>query len=174
MVYGWGLQVKSWGWLFLGYFLANNSFLFVLIAREEILKALGLIKDDPVMEEEERLANEQASDRMQRAPELDFLNGVHHPGENVTVRRGYKWANRKIGELVRLTTEGKDTGMFAFIRKIIIKPFWMIEDSEIQKEHDSECRTKEGLLAAMKKAYGDFRQTEPCVLLTYEPVEMGD
>ena len=46
MIYGWGLEVKSWLWIFIGYGLANNMWLFTVIAREYILKALGLLKQE--------------------------------------------------------------------------------------------------------------------------------
>ena len=102
---------------------------------------------------------------------LDFIYGIHHSGLNVTVRRGYKWAEVNIGEEVILSTKGvPNEGDYrkAIIRAITIKPFNLITSREITLEHDPLCTTPDGLLTAMQRAYPDFKEDDVCVLLTYE------
>ena len=53
MIYGWGLQVKSWFWVIVGYWLATNMWILIALARENLLKALRLIKDDEAEKEDE-------------------------------------------------------------------------------------------------------------------------
>jgi len=104
---------------------------------------------------------------------LDFINGTHYRGLNVTVRKGYKWADVKIGEEVLLTTEGiPNEGICkAVIRMIQIKPFNLISNRDIVLEHDPLCTTLNGLLPAMQRAYPDFKEDDVCTLLTYEPLK---
>ncbi len=104
---------------------------------------------------------------------LDFLNGVHNRWRNVTVRRGYKWADLKIGERVCLTTKGELNDYpydVAFIRSVTIKPFSDIKQHELKKEHDPTCKDRSGLFRAMKKAYPNFWKEEVVVLIEYQPV----
>ncbi len=53
MIYGWGLQVKSWFWVIVGYWLAANMWVLIALARENLLNALRRIKDDEDEKEDE-------------------------------------------------------------------------------------------------------------------------
>lgn len=98
---------------------------------------------------------------------LDFIDCTQRRFTNVTVRRGYKWADLKIGDVIPITDKGQDTGKNALIRQITIKPFTDIKGSELKREHDPTCTKRSGLLKAMKRAYPDFLPSEPVVLITY-------
>lgn len=104
---------------------------------------------------------------------LDFLVGEHHGGLNVTVRRGYKWADLKVGEVVALATAGVLNSEPDFTKAVIysvtVKSFFTIQAHEIAQEHDPDCRNMVGLLAAMERAYPDFTQEDVCVIVGYIP-----
>jgi hypothetical protein len=104
---------------------------------------------------------------------LDFLNGTHNRWRNVTVRRGYKWANLKIGEMVYLTTDGIMNDFpydIAIIRAITIKPFADIKQDELKREHDPSCRDRAGLFRTMRKIYPDFQKQEVVTIIEYQPL----
>ncbi len=46
LVYGFGLQPKSWIWIIIGYALANNMWVCVVMARENLLKVMGFMKEE--------------------------------------------------------------------------------------------------------------------------------
>lgn len=94
---------------------------------------------------------------------VDFLNPEFRPGElNVTIRNGSKWADRlACGDVVLLgETDKQDnecTGMIVGIRELDL-----MNDKDrnnllafIDFEHDSSCRSFDGLSAAMDAAYPD-------------------
>ncbi len=93
--------------------------------------------------------------------ELKFLNPVHHVGQNVSVRKGLKWASQKAAVVEGLVRCARPI-------KTKIMRFCDLENRDIKNEHDPKCKNKEGLLAAMEKAYPDFDPREICVLVEYE------
>ena len=89
---------------------------------------------------------------------LRFLNPVHEPGENATVRLGDKW--HKLvhpGDIIKVTKTGEEDKLlgFAVIKKTHLCPFGSIPQDLLAKEHDPSCMTMEGLTLAMKRAYGN-------------------
>lgn len=75
---------------------------------------------------------------------MQFRNPIFHNGINCTVRKGYKWANLKIGEKIILNTGEKVT-----IEKLIVCRFKDIKESDLEYEHDPVCRLKEGLFKTL-------------------------
>jgi hypothetical protein len=49
-----------------------------------------------------------------------------------------------------------------------------IRARDIECEHDPACRTLEGLLTAMKRAYPEFNVHDVCTLITYEVERLAD
>jgi hypothetical protein len=103
---------------------------------------------------------------------LFFLNPEINPGKNLTVRRGIKWADAS-GELnVYMTGESLDmprTRVRVLETKVI--PFDSLCNNDLVFEHDSGCRTTEGLEQAMKKAYPGFDTREVVTLLFFEEID---
>ena len=89
---------------------------------------------------------------------LLFLNPTFHPGSNYTVRLGRKWWDRvRVGDTVRIAKTGEEdttlheaeiNGRFMFKMKYL--PEYVLAE-----EHDPTCRTREGMIAAMREAYPD-------------------
>lgn len=104
--------------------------------------------------------------------QLDFMAFIQNRWTNVTVRRGYKWADLRIGEEVALTSNGHETGLIGKVKEIRILAFRDIRKDDLKFEHDPTCRTRTGLLREMRRAYPDFSEGEPVVLVTY--VRRGD
>ncbi len=82
---------------------------------------------------------------------IHFNNPVFHDGINCTVRRGYKWANLRIGEEILLNGDKR-----ASVKKLLICRFDEIKERDISCEHDPECRTIHGLFNTLSKAYPKF------------------
>jgi len=82
---------------------------------------------------------------------IQFQNPVFHKGLNCTVRRGYKWANLKIGEVV-LLNETKE----AVIEKLLVARFGDVKNEDIEYEHDPICRRKESLFKVLSEIYPNF------------------
>lgn len=99
--------------------------------------------------------------------QMDFLNGIQNPWTNVTVRRGYKWADLKIGEEIELTDKKASIGLIGRVAQVTVKIFKNIKAVELKREHDPLCRGRKGLLRAMKLAYPDFREDEVVTIVTY-------
>jgi len=97
---------------------------------------------------------------------MDFLNYTQRPFTNVTVRRGYKWANLKVGEMIMLSDNGNPIEG-ATIRQILVKKFSDIKTEDIKREHDSYCTTRNHLFRAMRVAYPDFSMDEVVTIVTY-------
>lgn len=102
---------------------------------------------------------------------MDFINCMHHPGINLTVRRGYKWADLKVGEGIRILDNGKPSRIYEFpaiVTELRVKRFYDITQDEMHFEHDPECIDIDGLTKAMRKAYRDFSPGDVCTLVFYE------
>ena len=102
--------------------------------------------------------------------ELLFIECVFRAGMNVTVRRGDKWATTLIGgELVKLKKTGADfESGIGKIYGVALIPFLLIPNDWLRLEHDPSCTDMEGLLAAMKRAYPDFRTDEYVSVVLFE------
>jgi hypothetical protein len=101
---------------------------------------------------------------------LMFINPEFHEDVNVTVRRGVKWAVAAtptefgfpiVPTLQQTKEDGKDN-IVGFAKPIsaVVKKFSDIKESDITLEHDSDCRTVDGLRKAMLCAYPDFCDDE--------------
>jgi hypothetical protein len=101
--------------------------------------------------------------------DLKFLNFIFNKdGWNYTVRLGEDYYNNcKPGDKIRLLPIDIDnnTGIEATIRELIKCHFSCIAQYIYKDEHDPACRTKEGLIEAMKVSYGaKFKMEEDPVV----------
>lgn len=83
---------------------------------------------------------------------LDF-----HPGLNVTIRNGIKWASALVpGDELQLVETGKEDTVVklgkALVTKVVL--YDNLPDAWLEYEHSPHCRTRAGLEAAMNRAYG--------------------
>lgn len=123
---------------------------------------------------------------------LLFQNNVHNTEKveiphddkpravNLTVRKGLKWSDLKVGEVVWLqetpTDPAKPTiaeaasGQHATIYDVKIMPFNALINYHkmLQLEHDPKCRSYPGLFETMRKVYDGFLQHELVTLVFYE------
>ncbi len=86
-----------------------------------------------------------------------------------TVRRGGKWAElAKVGDKLELArTEGEVYLGEARVEAIVCGPLDQISAELLGINHDPSCRTPEGILAGLRRAYGDDVATdEPVTVLT--------
>ena len=119
---------------------------------------------------------------------LLFKNNVHStekveiPGDdkpravNLTVRKGFKWSDLKVGEYV----EVKETGasehsgfkVLATIYDVKVMPFNALMNYPrlLKLEHDPKCQHYTGLWETMRKVYDGFLQHELVTLVMYEVV----
>ncbi len=94
---------------------------------------------------------------------LLFKNPTVHPGLNVTVRYGSKWADVVAGERLAIAETPVEGGVEP--APIITEVFAIgatqfagldhIPEVILGFEHDSTCRTLAGLTVAMDRAYGE-------------------
>lgn len=118
---------------------------------------------------------------------LLFKNNVHNtelkniPGHdpvalNLTVRKGLKWADLKVGDTVQVCETGKQAEVtcsnqvWANIYDVKVMTFNDLMNYErlLQHEHDPECRNYKGLFETMRKVYDGFLQHELVTLVLYE------
>ena len=100
---------------------------------------------------------------------LLFSNPVFHNGINVTCRNGYKWSDAQ-GELVHVkdSDSDEDYGM-AHILGVLTCKLDKIPEEVLTLEHDPSCRTREGIIAEMKRVYGkELRRDAPTTVLFFE------
>jgi len=88
---------------------------------------------------------------------LRFLKPEFRKGLNYTVRLGDKWRHTDINEMVWIETTGigKSINAVAQIQRVIYCRLAELPQEVLDKEHDPECHTWEGLLRAMQAAYPD-------------------
>lgn len=106
--------------------------------------------------------------------QLLFSNPVFHDGINVTVRRGYKWADA-MGEIVNVMdtdnvglTAGGAPAM-AQVLGVLVTKLNTIPESILVHEHDPTCRTLHGIAKEMRNVYGDdVKDDEPVTVLFFE------
>ncbi len=93
--------------------------------------------------------------------EILFELPVFHAGLNVTCRRGLKWYH--IAPSVRLRAISSRTRMFHRELTVVSSDHYAgvdeIPEFVLQFEHDSDCRTREGLARELKRVYGDDWET---------------
>ena len=97
---------------------------------------------------------------------MEFLNYKQRPYTNVTVRKGYKWADLKIGETISLA-KGTDIIETAWVKQVVVKRFCDIKPEDIKREHDPSCTTRNGLYRSMIKTYLFFGKQLPVTIVTY-------
>lgn len=99
---------------------------------------------------------------------LLFKNPVFHKGVNLTVRRGIKWAMVPVGtEINILETDSYILNETGIITKVMVMPFWDIEERMLKEEHDPCCTNYKGLQEIMKEVYEDFSVNEVITLLYF-------
>jgi len=117
---------------------------------------------------------------------LLFKNNVHsiEPVEipnhgqravNLTVRKGLKWSDLKVGEIVEIqeTDNPPPSGApesYVKIFDVKVMTFYHLlhYGRMLELEHDPDCRTFSGLFHVMKKVYDGFLQHELVTLVFYE------
>ena len=101
--------------------------------------------------------------------QLLFSNPVFHDGINVTVRKGYKWADA-MGEIVDvMNTDGTGEPIMAQVLGVLMTKLNTIPESILQHEHDPSCRTLSGITKEMRNVYGDdVKDDEPVTVLFFE------
>jgi hypothetical protein len=101
--------------------------------------------------------------------QLLFSNPVFHDGINVTVRKGYKWADA-MGEVVDvMNTDGTGEPIMAHVLGVLTTQLDKIPESILMHEHDPECRTLRGITKVMREVYGDeVKDDEPVTVLFFE------
>ena len=117
---------------------------------------------------------------------LLFKNNVHSvekveiPGDvpravNLTVRKGLKWADLRVGETIEVRKTG-DTQVrsgeqvWATVYDVKVMPFnsLMNYPKMLKLEHDPKCQNYTGLFETMRKVYDGFLQHELVTLVFYE------
>lgn len=117
---------------------------------------------------------------------LLFQNNVHNtkPVEipnhgpravNLTVRKGLKWTDLKVGDVVELRETGADaspcggevTATIYDVKVMVFKDL-LNYGKMLNLEHDPECRGFPGLYKTMRNVYDGFLQHELVTLVFYE------
>ena len=103
--------------------------------------------------------------------ELFFLEPAVHPGLNLTVRDGAKWADVQPGEPITIYKTGAaKTGYEPMALAIGAGKFdelVKIPDPLLAFEHDQTCRNFEGLVAAMDRSYPDGHGADGYTVLLF-------
>lgn len=90
--------------------------------------------------------------------ELEFDASVKfHPGSNLTVRRGNKWA------------EHKEARIGSTVRPIATRvvTFRSLASPDLRDHHDPKCRTVEGLYRELFHQYRYFSKDETVTLVRF-------
>lgn len=92
-------------------------------------------------------------------PCLIFSNPVFQKGVNATVRLGDKWF-QKVGpeDIVEIYAHDAETRSYlfdAFIVDTFLVKICDIDVDLLEHEHDPRCREPEGLLAELRRVYGN-------------------
>jgi len=119
---------------------------------------------------------------------LLFKNNVHStkpieiPGEdkpravNLTVRKGLKWADLKVGDTIEVCETGKQpevtcgNQVWATIYDVKVMSFADLMNYKrlLKLEHDPHCQTYFDLFEEMRRVYDGFLQHELVTLVMYE------
>ncbi len=117
---------------------------------------------------------------------LLFKNNVHNtkpveiPGHeakaiNLTVRKGLKWSDLKVGDVIEIQETDNpppcgapESYVQIYDVKVMVFKDLLHYDRMLALEHDSECRNFPGLFRVMKRVYDGFLQHELVTLVFYE------
>ena len=94
---------------------------------------------------------------------LEFDTPTFHPGRNTTIRRGDRWHAVPQARLrLRDGSLSRPTAL-----ETEVKTFSALSESDIEFEHDSKCRTLEGLLQEMQRIYPGFDPEEDITVCNF-------
>jgi hypothetical protein len=105
---------------------------------------------------------------------LHFISGTFHSGLNITVRRGLEWFRKGLmpGQTITLCVcpPGQDHTVVgqARVAFVMAAQIETIPHELMIYEHEPSCRTKEGLLAAMSRVFGEVRANEIVTVIGFE------
>ena len=117
---------------------------------------------------------------------LLFKNNVHNtksvkiPGHesravNLTVRKGLKWSDLTVGDVVEIQETDNpppcgapESYVQIFDVKVIVFKDLINYNKMLELEHDPECRNFPGLFRVMRRIYDGFLQHELVTLVFYE------
>jgi hypothetical protein len=119
---------------------------------------------------------------------LLFQNNVHKTEKvriigdepraiNLTVRKGLKWSDLKVGQLIEVRETGAEVALddrvWATVYDVKVMSFndLMNYPRVLLLEHDPECTNYVGLCKVMRKVYDGFLSHELVTLVFYEVSE---
>lgn len=88
---------------------------------------------------------------------MAFVRPFFHPGLNFTIRLGEEWADLKVGEIIELDGPCWCLGMVTQVLKCRLMD---IPNFVLEKEHDPDCRTFDGLIAVLREVYPELQEKE--------------
>jgi hypothetical protein len=92
---------------------------------------------------------------------IEFKNPEFRRGLQVTVRRGRKWLDLIVGEVVKLVdTAGKIKPRTAEVVGVMCCRFHDIPQGTLDLEHDPQCVDRYVLLDEMRRCYEGFEPWE--------------
>ena len=105
-----------------------------------------------------------------------ILTSQMRNGLNVTVCRGEQWTDTTLGETLELKEEkGSESFHSAEAIGKLTMVFDLIPEELFAYEHNESCRTKEGMISALKSDDPDFNVGEIVTLLFFVlEVEAGE
>jgi len=106
---------------------------------------------------------------MPELPTLLFNKPIFHDGINVTCRNGYKWAD-SMGSIVNVQdTDGTTDYGMAHVLGVMTVKLDKIPECVLKLEHDPKCRDSDGIIAEMKRVYGEnLKNDAPTTVLFFE------
>lgn len=103
-----------------------------------------------------------------------FKEPDFHPGLNMTLRRGPKWADLKPGDELALSSEDPgDSLLTVILKKVEVVAVWEgpfsdLPDTWLRFEHSPACRDREELKVCMDATYGNgSKWEEECVAILF-------
>jgi hypothetical protein len=163
---------------------AEDTFSVFLILQDHLGKPIGRVRAEIV----ERLIEEKAEPNPFTNLEgitakskqfvLQFLNPVWELGKvNMTITRGIEWAEKlTAGDKLLLNGKGVSANQFgqntesSVVRTTVVH-FNNLPADTIFQYHDPAGRTREGLLALMRKQWPDFKSNEIVTVIAFVPYE---
>ena len=104
--------------------------------------------------------------------QLLFLNPVLQRNIQTTVRRGRKWLDVNINDLVTIAKTGEEDQVLAQAQIVGLGVCVArdIPDRVLAIEHDPACRDRDGLHKAMKRAYPEYRSSNVVTIVFFQIV----
>jgi hypothetical protein len=103
---------------------------------------------------------------------MEFQNMIFFRGVNLTIRKGPKWYERtKPGDKLYLIPPGgraTNASMVGRVVYIAYLPLGFVPESWLALEHDPDCRTVEGMAAALMLAYGEVKVDDLVTVIFFE------